>query len=126
MSRFRSKSFRISAGIYLLLVALTIGGMIVLRRNVMEHLVTPETQKDIEVWHEFTRSQSATNEEGEGYHGPVLRTESSLSEPQVLVLLRDHFPVALSILLLVGSAVYVTFVTLLIGVLKADREDSNR
>lgn len=100
--------------------------MLVLRRNVMKQLATPETQKQVEAWQDFTRSQSATTEEGMGFPGPVLRSESSLSEPPALVLLRDHFSIALASLLLVGSAVYVTFVALLIGTLKGSRENSNR
>lgn len=93
---------------YGLLLAGAVYGVGEARRRALADLAAPAAQAEWNEWREETKRLSETP-------GPVKRRPAKSSEPPLLVLLRDHYAVALGSILLTGSMFYWFLVVLLRG-----------
>lgn len=93
---------------YGLLMAGSIFGVGEARRRALAELASPAAQAEWNEWRDETQRLSQTP-------GPVKRRPAKSPEPPLLVLLRDHYAVALGSILLTGSIFYWFLAFLLRG-----------
>ena len=93
---------------YVALVVLLVWAMFGVRARMIAQLDTPEAQAEWERWRDDVRAQA---EQG----GPVQRRVPSSPEPNLLVLLRDHFPMCLATVVFFSSLLYFILVFLARG-----------
>ncbi len=96
---------------YLVLLALVVGTMFVARERVLRTLDTPQARASWEAWREAVRQQQL-----EG--GPVQRRVPKSPEPNLLVLMRDHYYTLLAGAVLFSSLLFFVAMVLLRGALR--------
>jgi len=101
----------ITAAGYLLVVGSIAATMITSRRHLIAQHTTPQAQQAWEKW----RSEAASE-------SPVQRRTPKSPEPNVLVLMRDHFATCLTAALFFSSLVYLLFAGLLRGAIRNQRQ----
>jgi hypothetical protein len=99
---------------YLLAMALAVLSLFNLRQSVLREMATPQARQD---WEKVREAARATNR-GEG---PVKRRVPASDEPPALVLMRDYFAVLLVGALVFGSALFVTVMIAVKGVLQPQK-----
>jgi len=108
--------------VYLVMLAVLIGGMLAVRGWALRSYDRPETREDWEAWRRQTQ-RLAKNP------GPVARRAANSVEPPTIVLLRDHFAACLGLLLLLSSVLFCTLMVMIRGVaatepLEIDTDDT--
>ena len=96
---------------YLILLCALVGGMYLLRSNVLAKMGTAEAQRDWNAW----RAEAAKED---GSSGPVQRTVPKSPVPPLYLLMHDYFAAALVGLLLPTSALFFFIAWLVTGVMK--------
>jgi hypothetical protein len=96
---------------YLVMIGSVVGGLIHARRTALANFDSPEARAQ---WQEFRLEMKRKAEDP---NAPVARRLPPGNEPPTLRLLRDYFPACLVISLLLSSALFVTLMFMLRGVL---------
>jgi len=94
--------------VYALFVGTSVWGLRSAREWAEEKLSTPEAREDLKAWNDEVKKQSQGK-------GPVMRREITRSEPTTLVLLRDYYATCQFTVLLLGSALFFSFMFLARG-----------
>jgi hypothetical protein len=121
MARFDLKSLTLSNAIWLLAYLATIGlltwGLFTARHWALESYDTQQSRAEWEAWRRQTQQLADSP-------GPVARRPAKSVEPPTIVLLRDYFAACLTLLLLLSSVLFATFVFMIRGVAR-ERTGSN-
>lgn len=99
----------------ILMIAASLGGLWMIRVRAMAAYATPQAQEDWEAW----RTAVATGKAGDP---AVKRRVPKSSEPPTLVLLRDHFFVCASLLVITEAALLATLSIMLMGSFRTSNE----
>jgi hypothetical protein len=100
--------------IYVVLVIAIMTAMFKARVAVIDQLATPDSLADWETWREDVRQQKDRS-------APVERRIPKSAEPPALVMMRDHFAVSLTGILLFSSMLYWVLAWFIIGILSQRR-----
>ena len=107
--------------VYLLTMSGVVAGLLVARQQAMANFASPAAQAQ---WEEFRDDMRKIADDPQS---PVTRRVPQSVEPPTLRLLRDHFGTVLLLSLLLTSALFVTFMVMVRGVLASNfvpREDA--
>jgi hypothetical protein len=103
--------------VYVVLVIAILAAMFKARVAVIDHLGTPNSLADWETWREDVRQQKDRS-------APVERRIPKSPEPPALVMMRDHFAVSLTGILLFSSMLYWVLAWFIMGILSQRRSVS--
>ncbi len=106
--------------VYLLAMSDVVAGLLVARQQAMANFASPDAQAQ---WDEFRDDMRKI---ADNPNSPVTRRVPQSVEPPTLRLLRDYFGIVLLLSLLLTSALFVTFMVMVRGVLGSNfvpRED---
>lgn len=107
--------------VYLLTMSGVVAGLLVARQQAIANFASPDAQAQ---WDEFRDDMRKI---ADNPHSPVTRRVPQSAEPPTLRLLRDYFSIVLLLSLLLTSALFVTIMVMVRGVLSTNfvpREDS--
>ena len=96
--------------VYALLMAAAIGLLAAARSWTLKTLSRQEARSDWEAWRAAAQKQT-------GRQGPVMRRVPRTAEPPALVLMRDYYGTCVAAAVVLLSALYVTLMILVRGVL---------
>jgi hypothetical protein len=96
---------------YIAWMAALAGGMMYARRQAIALYGSPAAQSEWDTWRADAQKLAAGA-------GPVRRRAPRSAEPPALVLMRDHFGVCLSLVLVLNSVLFATLVLLVRGALR--------
>jgi hypothetical protein len=107
--------------VYLLTMSGVVGGLLAARKQALADFASPDAQAQWDAFRDDMRKIAGDP------HSPVTRQVPKSDEPPTLRLLRDYFGTVLLLSLLLTSALFITFMVMVRGVMSSNfvpREDS--
>ncbi len=103
-----TQSSLVAVVLWFVLMAITVASLCALRNWAQTEFSTTDSKRQWNQWKDETARQA----EGTG---PVHRREAKSDEPPTLVLLRDYFFVAVTVVILLGTVMYVSLFAMIRG-----------